>query len=108
LKWFEQYKFKIQYILNKDNDKANALNKRSDHIKTKKSFNYNILKINKNELLLTNKYELNAILRIFRDNKKEFLIKKRKLQIFIDKIDECIKKHYDKLLQKHLKMIKTL
>jgi len=74
----------------------------------KKLFNYNILKINKNESLLTKKYKLNAILRIFRDDKEEFLIKKEKLQIFIDKIDECIKKHYDKLLQKHLKVIKTL
>ena len=85
-----------------------ALNKRSNHIKTKKSFNYSILKINKNESLLTNKYELNATLRILRNNNKEFLIKKKKLQIFIDKIDECIKKHHDKLLQKHLKMIKIL
>ena len=71
-------------------------------------FNYNILKINKNELLLINKYELNVILRIFKNNKEEFLIKKKKLQIFINKIDKCIKKHYDKLLQKHLKVIKIL
>ncbi len=74
----------------------------------KKLFNYNILKINKNKLLLINKYKLNAILRILKDNKKEFSIKKRKLQIFINKIDKCIKKHYDKSLQKHLKMIKIL
>ncbi len=40
----------------------------------KKLFNYNILKINKNELLLTNKYELNVTLQIFRDNTKKFLI----------------------------------
>ncbi len=71
-------------------------------------FNYNILKINKNELLLTNKYELNVILQIFRDNKKEFLIEKEKLQISINKIDKCIKKHYNELLQKHLKVIKIL
>jgi hypothetical protein len=71
-------------------------------------FNYSILKINKNELLLTNKYELNVILQIFRNNKKEFSIKKEKLQIFINKIDKCIKKYYDKLLQKHSKIIKTL
>ncbi len=44
----------------------------------------------------------------FRDNKKEFLVKKEKLQISIDKIDEYIKKHHDKLLQKHLRVIKTL
>jgi len=71
-------------------------------------FNYNIFKINKNELLLANKYKLNAILRIFKNNKKEFLIKKKKLQIFIDKINEYIKKYYDKLLQKHSKIIKIL
>ncbi len=71
-------------------------------------FNYNIFEVNKNESLLTNKYELNAILQIFKDNKKKFLIKKEKLQIFINKIDKCIKKHYDKLLQKHLKVIKIL
>jgi len=71
-------------------------------------FNYNILKINKNKLLLANKHKLNVILQIFRNNKKEFLTKKEKLQIIINKIDECIKKHYNKLLQKYLKVIKTL
>jgi len=71
-------------------------------------FNYSILKINKNELLLANKHKLNATLRILKDNKKEFLVKKEKLQIFIDKIDECIREHYDKSLQKHLKVIKIL
>ena len=35
------------------------------YIKTKKLFNYNILKVNKNKLLLTNKYKLNTILQIF-------------------------------------------
>jgi len=108
LERLEQYKFKIQYILSKDNDKVDALSKRSDHIKTKKSFNYNILKVNKNESLLANKHELNATLRILRDDTKEFSIKKEKLQISIDKIDECIKKHHDKSLQKHLRVIKIL
>jgi len=61
-------------------------------------FNHNILKINKNESLLTNKYELNATLRIFQNDTKEFLIKKEKLQIFIKKIDEYIKEHYDESL----------
>jgi len=71
-------------------------------------FNYNILKINKNKLLLANKYELNAILQILQNNTKEFLIKKEKLQIFIDKIDKYIKEHYNELLQKHLKVTKIL
>jgi len=108
LKKFEQYKFKIQYTLDKDNDRANALSKRSDHIETKESFNHNILKINKDESLLTNKYELNVTLQILQNNTKEFSIKKEKLQISIDKIDEYIKEHHDESLQKHLKVTKIL
>jgi hypothetical protein len=71
-------------------------------------FNYNIFKINKNKSLLANKYTLNTILQILKNNKKKFSIKKEKLQILIDKIDECIKKHYNKSLQKHSKIIKIL
>jgi len=71
-------------------------------------FNHNILKINKNELLLANKHKLNATLRIFQNNTKEFLIKKEKLQIFINKINKCIKEHYNELLQGHLKVTKIL
>jgi len=71
-------------------------------------FNYNILKINKDESLLANKHKLNATLRILKDNKKEFPVKKEKLQISIDKIDECIREHHDKSLQKHSRVIKTL
>jgi len=67
--------------------------------------NYNILKINKDKLLLINKYKLNIILQILQDNIKEFLIKKEKLQIFINKINKYIKKRYNKLLQKYLKII---
>ena len=69
-------------------------------------FNYNILKINKNKLLLVNKYKLNTILQILRDNKEEFLIEKEKLQIFINKISKYIREYYNKLLQKILKVIK--
>jgi len=71
-------------------------------------FNYNIFKINKNKLLLINKYKLNAILQILRNNTKKNLIKKEKLQIFINKINKYIKKYYNKLLQKHLKVTKIL
>ncbi len=79
MKQLEQYKFKIQYTLDKNNDKVDALSKRNNYIKTKKSFNHNILKINKDELLLANKHKLNATLRILKDNKEEFLVKKEKL-----------------------------
>ncbi len=74
----------------------------------KNLFNYSILKINNNKLLLANKYKLNVILQIFRDNTKWFLIKKEKLQIFIDKIDKYIREYYNKLLQKHLEVTKIL
>ncbi len=71
-------------------------------------FNYNIFKINKNKLLLANKYKLNIILQILRNNTKKFLIKKEKLQIFINKIDKYIKEYYNKLLQRYLKVTKIL
>jgi len=77
-------------------------------MKTKKSFNHSILKVNDDESLSINKHELNAILRILRDESEEFPIKKRKLQILINKIDECIKEHHDKSLLKHLRVTKTL
>ncbi len=79
MKKLKQYKFKIQYILDKNNDKVDTLSKRNNYIETKKSFNYNILKINKNKLLLINKYELNVTLQILQDNTKKFLVKKEKL-----------------------------
>ena len=71
-------------------------------------FNYSILKINKNRLLLANKYKLNTILQILRDNTEEFLIEKKKLQIFIDKIDKYIKEYYNRLLQEYSEITKTL
>jgi hypothetical protein len=111
MRWFEkleQYKFKILYTLRKENGRTDALSRRSDHMNTKKSFNQSILKINNDESLSINKHKLNAILRILRDELEEFSIKKKKLQISINKIDECIKEHHDESLQKHLKIIKTL
>jgi len=71
-------------------------------------FNYSILKINKNKLLSANKYKLNTILQILRDNIKEFLIEKEKFQISINKIDKYIKEYYNKLLQKYSKITKIL
>jgi len=107
-KKLKQYKFKILYILEKENDKADALSRRSDHIRTKELFNHSILKVNNDESLLINKHELNTILRILRDKSEKFSIKKRKLQILINKIDKCIEEHHDESLQRHLEMIKTL
>ncbi len=71
-------------------------------------FNYSIFKINKNKLLLINKYKLNTILQIFRNNIEKFFIKKEKLQISTNKINKYIKEYYNKLLQKYLKITKIL
>jgi len=71
-------------------------------------FNYSILKINKNRLLSANKYKLNIILQILRDNTEEFLIEKKKFQIFIDKINKYIEEYYNKLLQKYSEITKIL
>jgi len=56
--------------------------------------------------LIELKFDLTIIL--LKDNRKEFLVKKEKFQIFIDKIDKYIKEYYNRLLQEYLKVIKTL
>lgn len=103
-----QYKFTILYTSGKKNDRADALSRRSDHIKSKKIFDHNILKVNQNESLSANKHELNATLRIIRDDQEQFLVEKEKLQISKNQIDECIKKHHDDSLQRHSSVSKTL
>ncbi len=111
VRWSEklgQYKFKKLYTLGKENGRADALSRRSDHMETKESFNHSILKVNNDESLSTNKHELNATLRILRDKSEEFPIEKGKLQIPVNKIDECIKEHHDGSLQGHPGVTKTL
>lgn len=62
-------KFIIHYILEKQNNKANALSRKNNFVKTREIFNYTILKINKNELVLEKKYKLRIILYIVENNK---------------------------------------
>ncbi len=108
LEKLEQYKFRIQYILDKDNSRADVFSRKNNYIETKKLFNYSIFKINQNRLLLANKYKLNTTLQILRNNTEEFSIEKEKFQIFIDKIDKYIKKYYNRLLQEYSEITKTL
>ena len=111
VRWSEllgQYKFKIQYTPGKDNRKADALSRRSDHIETKETFNSSILKVNKDGSLSANQYKLNATLRILRDDQEQFPVEKGKLQVPDDKIDECIKEHHDGPLQGHPGVAKTI
>ena len=65
LKLLGQYKLTIQYISNKNNDRADALNKQSDHMEIKTEFSHNIFKMNKNESLSANTKKLSAIIFLF-------------------------------------------
>ena len=67
-----------------------------------------MLKGNKDRLILVNQYELNTTVRILKDDQKQFLLEKEKLQVLDDKIDEYIKEHYNRLLQGHLGIVKTI
>ena len=57
-----------------NNNRANILSRRSNHIKIKKIFKHSILRVNNDESLSVNKHELNIMLRIIRDNKKEYSV----------------------------------
>ena len=65
-KLLEQYKFKIQYILKKENERANALNRRINHMNSKK--NLITLKINNDEILFANRHKINITFKIMRNN----------------------------------------
>ena len=51
---------------------------------------------------------MRTILRILRDDQKQYFIEKNKFQILQNKIKNIIKKHYDDLLQKHSRIAKIL
>ena len=78
-KLLEQYKFKIQYTSRKENERANALNRRINHMDLKEVFNHNILKVNNDETLFANCHEVNTTLKIMRDNQEQFSIVHEKL-----------------------------
>ena len=107
-KLLEQYKFKIQYTLRRENERANALSRRIDHMNSKKVFNHNILKVNDDEILFANRHEVNVTLKIMRNYQEQFSIVHEKLQISKDKIDEYIKEHHDESLQRHLNVTKII
>ena len=78
-------------------------------MKIKKKFNHNILKINKNELLLINKYELSAILQILKNDKKQYFIeKKNDFTYQKTKSTKSLKKHHDESLQNYSNVFKIL
>ena len=66
-------------MLKKKNKRANVLNHKYDYMKIKKIFDKNILQINKDETLLLNYKEITTTMRIVKDNKEQFSIKKDRL-----------------------------
>ena len=111
IKWFKLlrgYKFRIHYTSRKENDRVNALSRKCDYMKIKKIFDKSILQINKNGTLSSNHKEVTTTMRIIKDDEKQFSMKKGKLWILKNKIDEYIKKHHDESLQRHSRMSKIM
>ena len=52
----------------KKNSRVDILNRKSKYIKIKEIFNYSILKINKDRLLLAKKFKLSLIICIIKDD----------------------------------------
>ena len=77
-------------------------------MRSKKVFNHSVFKINDDESLSSNKRKFNVMLRILRDDQKQYSIMKEKLQISKKDIDKCIKKYHDESLQKHFEMTKIM
>ena len=74
----------------------------------KKKFDHSTLKINNDGIISVNYHQINATLRIIKNDQEQFSISKEKLQISKNKIDEYIKKYHDDSLQKHSGALKTL
>jgi hypothetical protein len=77
-------------------------------MKEKELINKSILKINKNDSLSASVQEINATLKILKDQKEQYFIKKKRLIILENKINEIIKKYHDESLQEHFEISKTL
>ena len=70
--------------------------------------NYNISKINDNESLSVNIQKINATLKIFNDDQKQYSIVKNRLHISKKHIKKIFKKYHDESLQKYFEIFKTL
>ena len=107
-KLLNQYKLKIIYTSEKKNGRIDALNWKSDYIRSKKIFNHSVLKVNDDESLSFNKRKFNVMLHILCNDQKQYSIIKEKLQISEKDIDKCIKKYHNESLQKHFEMTKIM
>jgi hypothetical protein len=103
-----QYKFTIKYTPGKENGRANTLSRQSNYMAENEPVRRNILAINKDGSLSTNYQEFNATLCILDDNTKEFPIKKGKLQIPDNQINDCIWQYHHGPWGGHPRITKTV
>ena len=59
-------------------------------------------------MLSTNVKKLNATLKILKNDEKQYSMIHNKLQIPKNKIEQCIKKHYNGILRSHLDVFKII
>ena len=110
-RWSEllgQYKFEIKYTPGKDNNRADALSRRSDYMDGKEPVLHSILKVNADGSLSANPQEFNAISRILRDDQEQFPIEHGKYQVPHDKEEQCIRDHHDGEVSGHPGIARTL
>ena len=77
-------------------------------MKNKNTINHSIFKINDDESLSINVQKINAILKIFNNYQKQYLMIKNWLHISKNYINRIIKKYHDESLQKHFEIFQTL
>ena len=73
VRWAEelsQYKFKIHYTSEKENDRIDAFNRRCNYMIIKKKFDHNVTKINDDGTISANHHQVNATLRIIKNDQK--------------------------------------
>jgi hypothetical protein len=110
-RWSEllgQYKFEIRYTPGKENERADALSRRSDYLEGKQPCSHNILKVNKDGSLSANpQEEFNHVLRVLRDGKEEFPIEHGRYKVPPEKEQQCIQDHHDSPTRGHPGIART-
>ena len=103
VRWSEllgQYKFTIKYTPGKDNERADALSRRSDYM-TKEPIQYSILKENKDGSITGNTQEINATMVILDDTDEQFPIHRGRMRVPDKDINIVIKRYHDSALHGH-------
>ena len=104
IKWaelFAQYKFTIHYTPERENGRADTLNRRPDYITNKKDESFAILQQNENGTLERNTHQLNVII-IKSKETTSHRQKKGKRTVYEKDVEACIRQYYNPLEFSHL------